>query len=255
MTANTARIAIADPIQWEQVVAAAVLRSQSQIIQPKQSRSRDRHAEILEAAVRVFAREGIAQARISDIAAEAGVPLSSVYDYYSSKESIAYVVPISRMGEFIVEFQGKAAKCQNAAGRLYLFMWLTVDFARRNQDWARTLYLEIWPSVMVNKTRVKHSLDDYARVMLALIQDGELTGEWTIDGDLYETFTIFIGSLSQLIITWLMYKRPRHLMKATVSIVRRLMASQLQLSLPSDAPVAPQASAVRSANFSRTPSA
>ena len=255
MTANTARIAIAEPVQWGQVVAAAALRSQSQLIQPKQSRSRDRHAEILEAAVRVFAREGIAQSRISDIAAEAGVPLSSVYDYYSSKESIAYVVPISRMREFIVEFQSKAAKRQQAAERLYLFMWLTVDFARRNQDWARTLYLEVWPSVTVNKTRVKDSLDDYARVMLALIQDGERTGEWTIDGDLYETFTIFIGSLSQLIITWLMYKRPRHLMKATVSIVRRLMASQLQLSLPSGASVALQASAVRSANFPRTPSA
>ena len=61
MTANTARIAIAEPVQWGQVVAAAALRSQSQLIQPKQSRSRDRHAEILEAAVRVFAREGIAQ--------------------------------------------------------------------------------------------------------------------------------------------------------------------------------------------------
>ena len=210
--------------QWEEVVMAAIGRGRAQERAPKQTRSRDRHAEILNAAVRVFARDGIARARISDIADEAGVPLSSVYDYYANKEEIAYVVPIARMGEFFSEFAGKARPFRTARERLHLFLWLTVDFARRNQDWARTLYLEVWPSVLVEKTRVKQSLDDYGRILLALIRDGERSVEWSPDPQLYQTVTIFIGSISQLIITWLLYKKPRNLMKATLPLVQRLLS-------------------------------
>lgn len=210
--------------QWEEVVIAAIGRGLAQERVPKQTRSRDRHAEILNAAVRVFARDGIARARISDIADEAGVPLSSVYDYYANKEEIAYVVPIARMGEFLQEFADKARQLVTARERLYLFLWLTVDFARRNQDWARTLYLEVWPSVLVEKTRVKDSLDDYGRILLTLIRDGERCVEWAPDSQLYQTVNIFIGSISQLIITWLLYKKPRNLMKSTVPLVQRLLS-------------------------------
>ena len=217
------KVASADA-QWEAVVIAAIGRGLAQERVPKQTRSRDRHAEIVQAAVRVFARDGIARSRISDIAAEAGVPLSSVYDYYENKEEIAYLVPIARMGEFFSEFADKARSIRTARERLYLFLWLTVDFARRNQDWARTLYLEVWPSVLVKETRVKDSLDDYGRILLALIRDGERSVEWSPDSHVYQTVTILIGSISQLIITWLLYKKPRNLMKATVPLVQRLLS-------------------------------
>lgn len=210
--------------QWHNVVAGAIDRGLVQQRSPQQTRSRDRHEEILRAAVRVFARDGIARARISDIAAEAGVPLSSVYDYYRSKEEIAYVVPIARMGEFFGEFANEARVLDTARERLSLFLWLTVDFARRNQDWARTLYLEVWPSVLIEKTPVKESLDDYGRILLALIADGERSAEWPPDQQRYQTLAIFIGSTSQLIITWLLYKKPRHLMKATAPLVERLLS-------------------------------
>ena len=210
--------------QWHKVVAGAIDRGLVQQRSPQQTRSRDRHEEILRAAVRVFARDGIARARISDIAAEAGVPLSSVYDYYRSKEEIAYVVPIARMGEFFGEFANEARALHTARERLSLFLWLTVDFARRNQDWARTLYLEVWPSVLIEKTPVKESLDDYGRILLALIADGERSAEWPPDQQRYQTLAIFIGSTSQLIITWLLYKKPRHLMKATAPLVERLLS-------------------------------
>ena len=209
---------------WEAVVTAAVERGLSQERTEKQDRSRRRRAQILQAAVRVFARDGIARARITDIAAEAGVPVSSVYDYHSSKEDLAYAVPIALMGEFFAEFAQQARPMRTARERLHLFLWLTVDFARRNQDWARTLYLEIWPSVLLEKSHVRQSLDDYGRIMLALIHDGERSGEWPVDVQPYQSVTIFIGGISQFIITWLLYKNPRHPMKATASLVERLLS-------------------------------
>ena len=208
---------------WDAMVNGAADRGQAEESAQKQDRSRRRREDILRGAVRVFARDGIARARIADIAAEAGVPLSSVYDYYPTKEDIAYAVPIERMGDFFTEFVEKARLASTARERLHLFFWLTVDFARRNPDWARTLYLEVWPSVLVEKTLVRQSLDDYGRIMLTLIHDGERSGEWSPDPDPYQTTTIFIGSIGQFITTWLLYKRPRDLMKATGPLIDRLL--------------------------------
>lgn len=189
----------------------------------KQDRSRRRQQVILEAAVHIFARDGIARARIVDIAAQAGVPLSSVYDYYPSKEELAYALPATRMGQFYAEFVEKAAAAPTAEARLRLYLWLTADFARRNAAWARVLYLEIWPSVIVKEVNVRRSIDDFARILVALIRDGELTGEWREGPDRYQTAAILIGSISQLLITWLLYQRPRELMAATSSMIERLL--------------------------------
>jgi len=100
---------------WEAVVTAAVERGLSQERTEKQDRSRRRRVQILQAAVRVFARDGIARARITDIAAEAGVPVSSVYDYHSSKEDLAYAVPIALMGEFSLSSRSRRDLCLRLA--------------------------------------------------------------------------------------------------------------------------------------------
>jgi AcrR family transcriptional regulator len=209
--------------EWGDTLAHIVTRWQGAEGEPKQDRSRRRRQEILQAAVRVFAREGIARARIGDVAAEAGVPVSSVYDYYPSKEDLAYAVPIARMARFYAEFAEAARAAPTARERLRLYLWLTTDFARRDPDWARTLYLEVWPSVLVKEARVRECLDDFARIVIALIHDGGMRGEWPVDANPYQTATILIGSVSQLIITWLLYRRPKDVMRATTQLIDRLM--------------------------------
>ncbi len=207
---------------WKTLLDTAIERTSLDTNAPKQQRSRTRRAEIVQAAARVFARDGITRARIADVAAEAGVPLSSVYDYFTDKEELAYELPVAHVSAFLVEFQAQSQSLATARERVHMFLWLSVDFARRNQEWARTLYLAIWPSVMIEKTAVRSALDDYARILQELIVDGERLGEWPAS-DTYETMSIFIGSINQLIVTWLLYRNPRDIMKATNSLVPRLL--------------------------------
>ena len=70
----------------------------------KQKRSQRREQEILRAALRTFARDGISRARIGDIASEAGMPVSSLYDYFSSKEELAYAVPREHLARFFTDY-------------------------------------------------------------------------------------------------------------------------------------------------------
>jgi AcrR family transcriptional regulator len=202
----------------------------------KQDRSRRRQQEILRAALRVFARDGISRARIADIAAEAGMPVSSIYEYFPSKEDIAFAVPRMHLLRFYEEYAGMAAAPLPARERLRRYLWLAADFARRNPDWARTLYLEIWPSVLISANPVRQSIDDYVRVILRLLQEGEAAGEWPAGQNHYETAAILNGAVNQVIITWLLYRRPRDLMKAMGSMLDRLLGALLPGPSPRAAP-------------------
>ena len=48
----------------------------------------DRRRQILDAAVRVFARQGFNACRVSDIAREANVAYGLVYHYFDSKDQV-----------------------------------------------------------------------------------------------------------------------------------------------------------------------
>ncbi|SEF08052.1 transcriptional regulator, TetR family [Rhizobiales bacterium GAS191] len=208
---------------WNTFLANVVSRWSEEGGERKQDRSKRREREILRAALRVFARDGISRARIGDIAAEAGMPVSSIYEYFPSKEDLAYVLPITHLARFYREYGEAVADKTTARERLRLYLWLAADFARRNPEWARTLYLEIWPSVLVSESMVRHSINDYVRIIIFLIRLGETNGEWSAGPDPYETAAILNGSVNQVIITWLLYRKPRDLMKAVVSIIERTM--------------------------------
>ncbi|MGB3864256.1 MAG: TetR/AcrR family transcriptional regulator [Xanthobacteraceae bacterium] len=208
---------------WRQVLDAAINRFEEENAERRQDRSRQREEEIISAAIRVFARLGVAKTRISDIAAEAGVPAPSLYGYYESKEELAYAIPIKRQVQFFAEYARQSEKFDTVHCLLYHFLWLTADFARRHPDWAGVLYLEVWPSVLIKEARVRSVVDDYARIVVGLIRDGSDRGEWPEDPDPYQTATIFIGALSQLIITWLLYREPRDLLRSVKPMLERLM--------------------------------
>lgn len=218
---------MADCLDWDEFLDDLSQRWLAADVERKQDRSRRRQQDILQAALRIFARDGIARARISDVAAEAGMPVSSIYEYYANKEELAYAVPLIKLGEFFCEYSGRARGTGEIRERLRDYLWLSIDFARRNPEWARTLYLEVWPSVLVAEARVRTGLDEYASIIVELLAAGEATGEWAAGLNRYEMATILVGSTNQLIITWLMYRRPRDINRAAVSLIERLLGALL----------------------------
>lgn len=213
--------------EWNDFVTEIVERWQKGSDR-KQARSKRREKEIQEAALRVFARDGISRARIGDVAAEAGIPISTLYEYYSSKEELAYAVPIAHLVRFYAEYAKASKDKETAYDRLWLYLWLSADFARRNPQWARLFYLEIWPSVLVQDSELRHAIDDFNRISRYLILEGSESGEWPADPNPYETVSILTGSLNQLIITRLLYGKPRNLSKAASSLVSRTLQCLFQ---------------------------
>ncbi|MEO0033594.1 MAG: hypothetical protein RIS94_3352, partial [Pseudomonadota bacterium] len=158
----------------------------------KQDRSKRTEQQILNAALRVFARDGISRSRIADIAAEAGISTSTLYEYYKSKEDLAYDLPTSHLAAFFQEYRAAVAGKTSAREKLHMYLSMSADFAREHADWGRLFYLEIWPSVLVSETELRHSVDDFARVALYLIDEGVRQGEFPPGRNTYETASILL---------------------------------------------------------------
>ena len=191
--------------------------------EPKQQRSRQRRLDVLTAAMRVFARDGIAKAKMADIAAEAGIAVSSIYNYFPTKQALAYEIPTQRLAQLYAAFESHAAALPTMRARLALFLTMTADHARENPDWARLLYLEIWPSVLIQEAGVRRSVDDFGRIIVAMLREGSRRGEWSATLDPHRTATILMGSITHMLITWLLYRRPADLQAATGPMVAQLM--------------------------------
>ena len=132
-------------------------------------------------------------------------------------------MPSLHLATFFEAYRQAVADKAGARERLLTYFSMSADFAREHADWARLLYLEIWPSVFVSETELRHSVDDFARVVVFLIRQGIDEGEWSGDYAPYETAALLLGGLNQVIITWLLYRRPRNLTKAGTEIAERML--------------------------------
>ena len=60
---------------------------------------------IIEAAIKVFARDGLEKGKIADIAKEAGIGKGTVYEYFRSKDDIFKVIEESVFSDFRIVFE------------------------------------------------------------------------------------------------------------------------------------------------------
>ena len=220
VTANVGKIEPSD--DWDIMLAEITNRSRPGA-ERKQDRSKRTEQQILTAALRVFARDGISRSRIADIAAESGISTSTLYEYYKSKEDLAYELPMKNLSAFFQSFRDATTGEQTARERLVLYLTLSADYAREHADWARLFYLEIWPSVLVVDTEVQTSINDFARPVIKLLKEGVAEGWVSSKQNLHQTAALIIGGSNQLIITWLLYRKPKNLTKAGSEMAERLV--------------------------------
>lgn len=78
---------------------------------PEQSQQirEERQAEILEAALKLFAEKGLHDTKVSEIAAEAGVSQGTVYWYFDSKEALFEAAFMSQFNALVEPFLEIAA--------------------------------------------------------------------------------------------------------------------------------------------------
>src|ERR1043166_1877498 len=84
----------------------------------RRMRDPEKPQQIIEAAIRVFARTGYYSSRVSDIAREAGIASGTIYLYFKTKEEILVTLFREKMAEFVAYLRREIADVPDPEQRL-----------------------------------------------------------------------------------------------------------------------------------------
>ncbi len=149
----------------------------------RQKPTRDRHQEILDAAVRVITDRGLADTRISDIADRAGVSPGLILYYFESKDRVLVEALTFANDRFYLRMSREIRRLPSAKDQLTRLIELStpgyLPGEERLDEWA--LWIEVWVRALRDPEMAKEreALDRRWRASIAeIIRAGQQTGEF-----------------------------------------------------------------------------
>jgi len=103
----------------------------------------DKRRVILDAAVRVFARQGFHTCRVSDIADEAGVAYGLVYHYFGSKDEVLDTLFVERWDILLDAIRETDAQAGAPRDKLAAIASFIVDSYRHDPELMKVIIVEV----------------------------------------------------------------------------------------------------------------
>jgi AcrR family transcriptional regulator len=168
----------------------------------------DKRRVILDAAMRVFARQGFHTCRVSDIADEAGVAYGLVYHYFSSKDEILDTLFLERWNVMLAAIAEADRAHPSPREKLRAIAGFIVDSYRYEPELMKVIVVEVTRAANTfGRTHLAKIREAYAQIagIVARAQaDGIFRTEITPEfGAL-----AFYGSIEQVLTRWIFDRDP-----------------------------------------------
>jgi TetR/AcrR family transcriptional regulator, fatty acid metabolism regulator protein len=166
----------------------------------------ERSRQILDAAVRVFARKGFQAARVGDIAAEAGVAYGLVYHYFDSKDAVLDAVFREAWGRLLAAVEVAEQTGSDASEQLTLVVKIVLRAWRDDPDLVRLLVREV-----TRGTHLQDELDEISAAFAALqriVERGQAEGSVRSSVDPRLAAWMLYGALEEVLTGWVLGQLP-----------------------------------------------
>ncbi|MFN7989041.1 MAG: TetR/AcrR family transcriptional regulator [Thermoanaerobaculia bacterium] len=164
----------------------------------------EKRKRLLGAAVQTFGRRGFHEAKIAEIAAEAGVAEGTVYLYFRSKEDLLGCVFDETMDGVLAE--GRAIRFGEAPAseKLRRLVGLHLAFLAQDRDLASVFQIELRRSARLVERFSRSKLTEYFRLLDGVLKEGIASGEFRKDLDPRLAVRILFGAADEILSEWLL---------------------------------------------------
>ncbi len=139
-------------------------------------RTSDKHTKIIQAAVKVFARTGFFNARISDIAKEAKVADGTIYLYFNNKYDILLSLFEEEISKIIVQVRQAIEKVNEPCKMLEIFALHHLRLVEKNEELAEVLQMELRQSNKFMKEYRNTKFIEYVDIISVIVRRGQEMG-------------------------------------------------------------------------------
>ncbi len=173
---------------------------------------------ILDSAIRAFARDGFAGARIRDIAAGAGVAEGTIYLYFQGKDDLLLTAFREKVSEFCSSVQSTLASGMPFPERLTRFIEMQFEGIEADPALATVILVESRQTGSFYGGAVRDVLREYAAAIDELLGSGVAEGAIRPGVDITLARRMLIGALEEIELEWLLSDRSRPLVPTAPAV-------------------------------------
>jgi AcrR family transcriptional regulator len=186
----------------------------------RQQAAQDKRRLILDAAVRVFARQGFHASRVSDIADEAGVAYGLVYHYFPSKDAVLDTLFLERWNVMLDVIREADAGEGPARDKLQTIATFIVDSYRHDPDLMKVIIVEVTRAAnSFGRTHLAKIREAY-QLIAGIVADAQASGEFRADVTAQFAALAFYGAIEQVLTGWILGFVPEEFEQAKAFVVQ-----------------------------------
>jgi TetR/AcrR family fatty acid metabolism transcriptional regulator len=181
-------------------------------------RDPEKPQQIIEAAIRVFARSGYYNSRVSDIAREAGIASGTIYLYFKTKDEILVTLFRERMAAFVGQLRAAIAREPDAVAKIRRLVALHFEVLERNPTLAEVVQVELRQGHKFFRGASAHEVSQYFALIGSVLQEGIAAGRFRSDLPVKVATKMLFGAMDQMTTSWVLGKRGYRLADAADAV-------------------------------------
>jgi TetR/AcrR family fatty acid metabolism transcriptional regulator len=174
--------------------------------------------QIIDAAIRVFARNGYYNSRVADIAREAGIASGTIYLYFKTKDEILITLFRDKMAEWVAFLQAEIASESDAVEKIRRLVALHFRVLESDPDLAEVVQVELRQGHKFFRGASAHEISSYFALIGSILEEGMAAGQLRRDLPVKIATKMLFGAMDQLATSWVLGKRGYRLTDAADAV-------------------------------------
>ena len=174
--------------------------------------------QIIDAAIRVFARNGYYNSRVSDIAREAGIASGTIYLYFKTKDDILVTLFREKMAEWVAQVRRRIADEPDAVAKIRRLIALHFSVLEGDPPLAEVVQVELRQGHKFFRGASAHEVSSYFALIGGVLEDGIASGQVRRDLPVKLATKMLFGAMDQVATSWVLGKRAYRLSDAAEAV-------------------------------------
>ena len=174
------------------------------------NKNNEKYFRIIDAATKIFAKKGFFQAKVSDIAREAGVADGTIYLYFENKDDILISLFEEQMKVVLDNMKAKISEETGVIKKIEKFAISHLKLIEMNKNLAEIIQVELRQSSKFMKEYKNEKFMEYLNLIGEIIREGQEKGVFKkeIIPDIAKR--AFFGALDEMSRFWVLSRHKKY---------------------------------------------
>lgn len=174
---------------------------------PEVPAAANKRERILRAAVEVFARTGYFNARVADVAREAGVADGTIYLYFESKDDLLITIFREHVRLFLAGLHEELEGMTGADAKLTRLIRFHLETLGSDRSLAIVSQVELRQSLKFMSEFSNHEIADYFNMIRAIVEEGQASGAFAREHHPQLVAKAIFGTLDEMVTSWILSEK------------------------------------------------